>query len=214
MRDTASLLLFPEDFAAERPAPPRPPPEPPAPVVTLDDVGAAREAGYTAGERAGRDAADADLRARIAGTLALIAARLDATHAQAEQAAQASAAALAHLLFDALSAAFPTLRARYGEAELRRVIATVAPALTRESRVILRVHPSLAEAAARELATLPAHAGAPPHIESCERIEPGDAVILWDGGCAVRDSAAAWREIAEALRPLGLLHEAAINQAE
>ena len=217
MRDTAALLLFPEDFASERPALPAPPPAPPTPGVTPDDVEAARDAGYAAGERAGRDAVGAELRARIAEMLALIAARLETTHAAAAHAAQASAAALAHMLFDALGAAFPTLRARHGEAELRRVIATVAPALTRESHAVLRVHPSLAEAAARELATLPAHAGAPPRIEPCERIEPGDAVILWDGGSAVRDSAAAWREVAEALRPLGLLHDtpaAAIHEAE
>ncbi len=207
MRDTAAMLLFPEDFAQARQQPPQQP-EPPPPGFTPEDVAVARDAGFAAGERAGRDAAAAELRVRTAETLAVIATRLDGVHEAATEAAEASAAALAQLLLDALGAAFPTLRARHGEAELRRVIAAIAPALTREKQVVLRVHPSLAGAAAEVLATLPPHTGAPPRIEACERIALGDAVVLWDGGSAVRDSAAAWREVAEALRPLGLLHEA------
>ncbi len=215
MRDSASLLLFPEDFAAAHDAPPAPSPSPALPCITEDDVAAARAAGYADGERAGRDAACTELRVRVGEVLSLIATRLDAAHAAATQAAQANATALAHLLFDALGAAFPTLRARHGEAELRRVIAAVAPALTHESRVVVQVHPSLADAAAAELAALPTHSGTAPRIEPHERIEPGDAVILWDGGSAVRDSAAVWREVLDALRPLGLLHDtAAILEAE
>lgn len=201
MRDTAAIL-FPEDFASTRPI--RASVEPPPPGFTADDVAAAREAGFAAGERAGREAEAAATRARVADTLGSIADKLDAVHEAASQSAEASAMALAHLLFDAIGLAFPTLRARHGEAELRRVVAAVVPALNRESNVVLRVHPALAVATAQAIAAVQCRAGAAPRIEPCEQVEVGDAVILWDGGKAVRDSTAAWREVAGALRSLGL----------
>ena len=205
MRDIAAMMLFREDFAAPRRT--VPPPEPVPAPITQADLAASYSAGHAAGEQAGRDAASCDLGTRVAETLALIATRLDAMHTAAAHAAEEGAAAVARLLLDALGAAMPTLQARFGEAELRRFFAAVVPALTRESGVILRVHPALAAAAAQQLAALPRHGDTAPRIETCDQIALGDAIVEWDGGCAVRDSAQAWRDVAEVLQPLGLLSQ-------
>lgn len=206
-----ALLVFPEDFA--RPAPESPAPaEPVVPAFTEADLAAAHATGHKAGEQAGRAAAAEEQRARVAELLAVIAERLDGARDAAVQAADSCAEALARLLLDALGTAFPVLRARHGEAELRRMVATIAPTVMRETQVTLHVHPTLAAAAADELAALPLHRGAAPRVETSEEIAVGDAVILWGDGRAVRDSTTAWQEIAEVLRPLGLLPDAVVTE--
>ncbi len=204
MRDIATLL-FQEDFARPAPAPPPPPSVPPPPMFDDTDMAAARAAGYDAGERAGRAAAAADVAARTVDALSVIAERLDALHDEAMQSVEVCATALARLLLGALGSAFPTLCARHGEAELCRVIATVMPALLRETGVVVRVHPALAGAVTAALAGVPARTAPPPAVEPDATLAPGDVRIAWNGGGAARDSAATWRAVADVLQPLGLL---------
>ncbi len=199
-----TLLLFPEDFAEPHNSPPTAP-APAVPAFSEADIAAARAAGHEAGERAGRSTEAAAQRARATELLALIAARLDTAEDAALAAAEARARALARLLLDALGAAFPALCARCGEAEMRRVIAAVMPALTREADVTLRVPAALIDAARDELAVLKLRRAVPLRIEADAGLAAGDVAIVWGDGHAVRDGAATWRDIAEALAPLGLL---------
>jgi flagellar assembly protein FliH len=211
MPDAVTMLLFPEDFAVPHATPPVVA-EQSAPAFGEADLAAARTEGYEAGVRDAHEAAAAAQRAHVAALLDVIVERLAATQEAAVRAVEACAEELAHLLLDAIGIGFPALRAQYGETELRSVIAAIAPALSREIGVVLRVHPSMREAVARELAALPMQSGTLPQIEASEEVPPGDAAISWCHGGAARDSAAAWREATEVLRLLGLLPGAAMTE--
>lgn len=204
MTPDAALLLFPYDFAAPAP-PPAPPATPAAPVFTEADLAAARDAGHAAGEAAARAAAAAARQDEATALLATIAARLDGAADAARQAVDGCATSLARALFAALGAAFPALRAAQGEAELRRVIAAVAPPLHRTATFSVAVHPALAGAAAAALGPLTAARAPVPEIVADPAVAPGDVRISWPDGSAARDSEAAWQEIAAVLQPAGLL---------
>ena len=137
--------------------------------------------------------------------LAGIAACLDGAADAAKEAVDACAHSLARTMFAALGAAFPTLGAAHGEAELRRVMAAVVPPLRRAAAFSVAVHPSLAEAAASALRPLTTTHTAVPGIVPDPAMVPGDVRIAWPDGSAVRDAAAAWQEIAAVLHPVGLL---------
>ena len=197
------LRLFPDNF--DPPAVSVPvPPEPVAPVFGEAELAEARTAGFAAGEAAGHTAAATALDARVAATLDTIAARFADAEAAAAAAVDGAALALAGLLLDALGAGFPALGARHGAAELQRIIAAIVPTLARAASVTISVHPAHAAAAAAALAALPPRPAPPPRIAACADVAPGDAVICWGDGRAVRNTAAAWHAVAAVLQPLGL----------
>ena len=200
------LLLYPEDFADPAPRP-APPPAPAEPVFTAADVAAARAEGFASGAAAGRTEAALQQQARVAEALGRVAERLDAAADAAMAAAEAHAQALAQVLVDALRAAFPTLSAQHGAAEMRRVIAAILPALARETAVTLHVPPALEAAARSALQALALRRATPPRIVPDARLQPGDIEIAWDDGRAVRDGAAVWRDVLAALAPLRLSAE-------
>jgi flagellar assembly protein FliH len=205
MTSDATLLLFQDDFAAP-PAPPAAAPAmPAAPVFTEADIAAAHAAGHAAGEAAARAAAAAARQSEADALLAGIAACLDGVAEATSRAVDGCATSLARTLFAALGAAFPTLAAAHGEAEMRRVIAAVVPPLRRAAAFSVAVHPSLTEAAASALRPLTAAHAAVPEVIPDPAMAPGDVRIAWPGGGAVRDVDSAWREIAAVLHPAGLL---------
>ncbi len=203
-----NLFLFPESFEeprapARRPAPVSAEPSPPA--LTEADLRAAHEAGFAAGHAQGRAAAMEATAAATAKMLAAVAERLTDARAAAVQCAEASAAALAQLVLDAVGAGYPALRERFGEDELRRFVAAILPALAREPAVEIRVHPAHAAAVAEAVGALGTPSGPRPTITPSVSVAPGDAAIVWHDGSAHRDAAAAWSAVAAALAPLGLL---------
>jgi flagellar biosynthesis/type III secretory pathway protein FliH len=205
MTSDAALLLFPHDFAAP-PAPlPAAPAAPAAPLFTEADLAAARDAGHAAGEAAARAAAAAARQDEATALLSTIAARLDGIADAATQAVDGCATSLARALFAALGAAFPALRATHGEAELRRVIAAVAPPLHRAAAFSVTVHPALAGAAAAALGPLTDARAPAPEIVPDPAVALGDVRISWPDGSAVRDAEAVWQEIVAVLQPAGLL---------
>jgi flagellar assembly protein FliH len=204
----AELFLFPDNFeepkAASRLPPPPAPEPPPPPTFSEAELAAARAAGFEAGRQAGRAQAAEGTRATVAATVATIARKLDDAAAAAGEVAEDSANALLGVLLATLGVCLPVLRAKHGEAELRHFINAVLPGLVRQPHVSVQVHPSLVAAVTQELAVLPRHGGPTPTIEACPEIPPGDAVVFWEDGRAVRDSAAAWAAVIDVLRPLGL----------
>ena len=203
----ADLLLYPEDFADPRPRAAPLPVLVQASVVpgfTAEDVEAARAEGYLSGETAGRAAEAAGQRARLAEALARLAERLDAAEESSVAAVESRAQALGRVLVDALTAALPSLAAQCGVAEMRRVIAMIMPALSREASVTLHVPPDLLEAAHAELDALRLRRAVPPVVVADAQLPPGDIEITWTDGRAVRDGAAIWRNVIAALAPLGL----------
>ena len=126
---------------------------------------------------------------------------------------QKLAEAIARLLLDSLAATFPTLCARYGDAEVRAIIRAVLPALTQEAAITVRAHPRTAAALAAEIAHLDPDLVAHVQTVECDAMPPGDVRIAWHNGTATRDAAALWQQVAAVLAPAGLLRtDAAIKE--
>ncbi|MCQ4163013.1 hypothetical protein NON00_24255, partial [Roseomonas sp. GC11] len=104
----------------------------------------------------------------------------------------------------ALCAALPALSARFGAAEAEAFAAALLPALREEPAVAVQVAPALVETVAARFATLAP--GLPPvTVSAAPELEPGDAVLRWQGGEAARHGAAGRAAIARALAACGLL---------
>ncbi len=194
--------LFAEDFDVADVAPE---PEVIEPVFSVAEVTAAREAAWREGYAAGlEEGAKADgVTTRQA--LTAIAEQLTAERELAATQADISAQATAQLLLDSLAATFPTLCARYGDAEVQALIRTVLPALTQESAITVRAHPRTAAAVAQEIGRLDSDLAARVQTVECEGIQPGDVRVTWHNGTARRDAAALWKQVAAVLVPEGLL---------
>ncbi|WBV44553.1 hypothetical protein [Pseudoroseomonas cervicalis] len=113
--------------------------------------------------------------------------------------AEASASAIAEAALAALLGALPSLATRLGTAEAAHFIAALLPALREEPALSVRVAPALVEGVASRFAGLPVAIDADPALE------PGDAVLRWQGGEATRSAAAARAAVARALADCGLL---------
>jgi hypothetical protein len=202
--------LFAEDFDLPRAAPE---PEVIEPVFSASELAAAREAAWQEGHAVGlREAAATDAAATkqaIVQISELLRTESEVGAARAEQ----EAAAIAQLLLDSLAATFPTLAARYGDAEVRAIIRTVVPALTREPSITIRAHPETTAAVVQEIGELDADLKAQVQTVSCDNMMPGDLRVAWRNGFAVRDATALWQQVAEILAPAGLLRiEAGVKE--
>ena len=202
--------LFAEDFDMPEAAPE---PEVIEPVFSAGELAAARDAAWREGHDAGlQDAATSDAaatRQAIAAFAEQFATECEAATARAEQ----SAEAIARLLLDSLAAIFPTLCARYGDAEVRAIVRTVLPALTQEPTIAVRAHPHTVRALTQEIARLDPDLAAHVQAVDCDAMSPGDVRIAWHNGTATRDAAALWQQVAAVLAPAGLLRaDAAIRE--
>ncbi len=207
-------ILFAEDFDAppgitvldDPPEEtPSPPPPPPPPAITEADIAAARADAYAEGHRTGLAQAAADRAEVTRQMLSTIATRLDGARTEAARIAEEQADALARLLLGTLAIVLPASCARHGAAEVAALTRAVLPALAREPRVTIRVSPHVARAVEQELARLDPELHGRVALVPTDAVAPGDARITWQDGAAVRDAAALWREVAEALAPLDLL---------
>lgn len=200
-------LLFDEDFdLPPRSAAPEPPPEPEViePVFTVAELEAARAEAWREGHDQARDEAAAASETVARQALAVIAAHIGDTKAEAEAIADHAAEAIAHLLLSAFTAAFPALCRHHGEAEIRAVVQRIVPALQSEPKVTIRVAADAEAAVAQELARLDPDIAAQAQIVAAD-LPPGDVRIAWRAGHATRDTARLWQEIEAILAPAGLL---------
>ncbi|TCZ57981.1 FliH/SctL family protein [Roseicella aquatilis] len=157
---------------------------PPDPVPAL--LEAARQEGFSAGEAAGRMAAETDREARAGAAMEAIGAALAGAAAEAHAVLDAAAEAVARMSVAALSAALPTLAARLAEAEVVEFTASLVPALAPDLRVELLVPEDLEPVIAERFA-------AQPRIEVIGEpgLAPGDATLRWRDGMAERRAALA-----------------------
>ncbi len=194
--------LFGEDFdQPERVA------EPDAiePVYTAAELAKAREAAWREGNAGGQqEAAASDAAATRRAIEAMAAQWADASDAAAARAEQ-TADAIARLLLDSLAAAFPTLCACYGEAEVQAIVRSVLPALTQEQVITVRTNRLTAPSLVREIGRLDPAFAARVQIVECDLMTPGDVKIDWHNGRAIRDATALWEQVAAVLAPAGLL---------
>ncbi len=206
-------ILFAEDFDAppgvtvldDPPEESEPSAPPPAPAITDADLIAARAEAYAEGHRNGLAQAAADRAEVSRQMLATIAERLRGAGAEVARAADEQADAVARLLLGTLATMLPALCARHGAAEVAALTRAVLPALVREPRVTIRVSPHVAAAVEQELARLDPELHGRVALVPTDAVAPGDARIAWQDGAAVRDAAALWRDVAEALAPFDLL---------
>lgn len=208
-----SLLLFGDDFAAPPPAPAAAILEAPPPSYGEAEMEAARVAARAEGYAQGAADAAASDAARLAATIAVIGERLADAAASAAQVTEESVQAIAGLLLAAVLAGYPELGKRHGEEELRGLLREILPGMLREPEVRVRVHPSMTAAVTGELAKVPEEDRQHITVEPNDSVPPGDAKIKWPHGGAFRDAAGIAPKIADILRPLGLLPDAAAEAA-
>jgi flagellar assembly protein FliH len=197
-------ILFAEDFDARPGITVLDDPEPPAPVFTEAELAAARADAYAEGHRNGLSQAAADRAEVTRQMLVTIADRLAGASAEAARAAEDSADAVARLLLGTLAVMLPALCARHGAAEVAALTRAVLPALAREPRVTIRLSPHVVRVVEQELDRLDPELRARVSLSPTDAVAPGDVRIGWQDGAAIRDAAALWRKVTEALAPLDL----------
>jgi flagellar biosynthesis/type III secretory pathway protein FliH len=207
--DRRPAILFAEDFdaepdiavldeeAADHAA------EPPA--ITQVELAAARDEAYAEGHRSGLAQAAADRAEVTRQMLSVIADRMADARAEAARVAEQSAESVAQLLLGTLGTVLPALLARHGAGEVAAVARAVLPSLMREPHVTVRVSPHVVPAVEQELARLDPELRSRVELVAAATVPPGDVRITWNDGAAVRDAAALWCSVAEALAPLDLL---------
>ena len=212
-------ILFAEDFDAPPgitvldeppeesppPAPPPPPPPPPPPSFSEAELAAARAEAYAEGHRSGLAQAAADRAEVTRQMLGTIATRLEASRTEVTRLAEEQGEAVSRLLMGTLARMLPAVCARHGAAEVAALTRAVLPALVREPRVTMRLSPHVVHAVEQELARLDPELHGRVVLVPTDAVAPGDVRITWQDGAAIRDAAALWREVAEALAPLDLL---------
>jgi hypothetical protein len=199
-----SAVLFAEDFDAPDAVPELEVIEPEViePAFSIADLTEVRDTAWREGQAAGVQAAVADSVAAVHETAVAIATQLAAEREVAAARAEESATAIARLLLDSLNATFPTLCARYGEAEARSLLHIVLPALTQEAEIIVRCNPRTSHALAEEVARLNPELSACVQTIVCEEMAPGDVRVSWHNGAATRNAAALWEKVLRVLAPV------------
>jgi flagellar assembly protein FliH len=199
-----SDVLFAEDFDAPEvvPEPEVIEPEDVEPTFSIADLTEVRATAWREGHAAGMQAAAADSVAAVHETAVAIAAQLAAERDVAAARAEESATAIARLLLDSLNTTFPSLCARYGEAEARAVMRIVLPALTQEPTIIVRCNPRTSQAVAEEVSRLNPELAARVQTIACDEMAPGDVRVTWRNGAATRDAAALWEQVLQVLAPV------------
>lgn len=183
-------------FADDLDAPPPPPPD----VVPRAELERAVARARLDGRREGEAAAASSAEQAMALALGRIAADLPALGEAAARAAQEASLDVARLLIAALGTALPGLAAARTAEAVVEVAQAVRPALI-GGNAVARVHPLLADAAARRVAA----ARLVLRVIGDDEVAPGDVVVTWEGGSARRETAEIWGQVCAALRQTGLL---------
>ncbi len=204
-RPAARGILYFEDFDGGRETPLAPEaPLQAEPVLTLDDVEAARAQGREDGlQSALADAQTLHDQLHLAA-LQSVADGLSAARATLESVAERHADEIASMLFAILHAAIPATMQTHADCERNAVIKALLPGLKSAPELRVRAHPDSADSVRDALASnLPAEA-----CVLCVCTDPqlgvADVQINWQDGYATRNATGIWAEITSALAPLKL----------
>jgi flagellar assembly protein FliH len=206
-------LLFADDFAtpstdaagATGPSvSTEPPPPAPPPTFSTAQLLVARLEGVAEGECKALAQFRAEGGELCQQALASIAEQLSGARQEYARLADEAAAATARLLMQTLHTLLPATTLRCGEAEVRALARAILPGLAQEPHVQIRVAPPLVPAIEAELAGLDADLRSRIVLAPTETMSPGDLRIVWQDGCASRDTEAIWNAVTEVLAPLGL----------
>jgi len=175
------------------------------PTYSAAELAEARAEAWAGGNAAGSAEANTSTAATTRSLLQTISTALRDTKAEAAAIAERSVEAIARLLMDSVAKLFPALCERHGEAELRALVRTILPALTREPTITVRVNPAHTPALMRDLDRLDPDLVERVRLVPVEAIAPGDVRVSWRDGSATRDTAALWQQVCAVLEPAGLL---------
>lgn len=195
--------IFMEDFD-ERPTESSETPEVISPVFTIEELQAARTAGWTEGHDAALAEASLRTREQMATLAASIAQQIGELQETALSLADTQARTLAQLLLDVLASLFPGLCAQYGEHEACRLARPLLEGLNSECEVTLRADPSLAKFLQEELPIIAPDKISRIKIISNNAFVRGSIRISWSNGAAERDPVSLWNGISSVLASFGL----------
>jgi flagellar assembly protein FliH len=181
------------DFSEPAPRPPA------APALTQQDLAAARQDGFGAGQAAARVEAAASRAAAASQALGTIAAALAAGRTEAAAVADQAAGALSRTLLAALRAVMPELIRRSALHEAGAMLGHVLPGLSREPRVRIDVAADLADDITALLAGLAPAGGAMIAVTAQPDMADGEVRIQWQSGAARRRPAEIWDAVMAAL---------------
>jgi len=171
------------------------------------ELARARAEGFAHGNAVGQASALAAAEQATAAVLATLTAGFATATAAADMAAaqarEAAAATLARLLLATLARMLPALCARHGATEAAALARAILPGLGHETRATIRVNPQALPAMEAVLAALDPQLRARVALAGSDVLEAGDLRVEWQDGAAVRDTAAIWAAISDALAPLG-----------
>jgi flagellar assembly protein FliH len=196
-------ILYAEDFGVEVPKPQPvtkpPPPSPPPPSITQADIDAACIRAVQAAERAWSSSAED----RRTEALANFAAGLAEVRQEAAHHAEAVADGIARTVLSALAGALPHLCRAHGDAEVRALLARLAPLVAPSMRLVVRVHPDLIETIGSDLAAIDDSLVSQVELRPAN-LPAGDVRLSWEEGRLVRDTASICTALQEGLAALGL----------
>ncbi len=213
MRYASALsgVLYAEDFdelpakavvAAAAAALPASAPVVVAPSFSLEELRAATEQAHEDGRRAGRLAAEELDSVRHQQALTLLAEQLRLAQDQPARIVEQGLDAITRAALSLLSTALPAFCDKRAEPELRALLQRVLPSSRRLPELNIRLHPSVRSAVEEEATTLLEGSGTRVNWIESSKMKPGDIVVAWQNGSALRDTAETCASIRDAVTAL------------
>ena len=171
---------------------------------SLEDLDRARAEAYAAGILAAETRSEQRLRAEAETTLGCIRLLLQDSRKDTSIHLDRACEAIAQLLFATLAALLPGLCATHRAQEIVMLVRNLVSTMHREPTLCVSVHPSMIDELRHALCLILAPGDSQMALAADERIEPGDARIVWDRGTATYSSRKALDAVNAVLEQLGL----------
>ncbi len=120
---------------------------------------------------------------------------------------------LARLMFGVLESLVPEICAACGPAEISALTRTLLPQLRSEPRIRIRLNPHDAPGVLAQMDVLNDDVRDRVVVTQTDAVARGDIRVTWQDGEMLRDTAAIWQQVADALCQFGFLDAAAAKPA-
>ncbi|WP_404384772.1 hypothetical protein [Caenispirillum salinarum] len=188
-----------QDQAEQDPEPEPEPEEPPAPTFSEQDLEAARDEAYVAGHTAALQEAEAATERLMAESLHFIAQQLRQMAGTIDEPYQRLEPMAAEIAVAVCRRVLPIIAARHGVEEIEALVRRVVPTVIDQPRLVVRVHPALAEQTRSAIRPVVEDAGFEGKLVVADdpQIQPGDARMEWGDGGVEKDTGRTWSEVLE-----------------
>jgi len=194
-------ILYAEDFSDLRGA--AKPAKTLAPSFNDEDLRAARAEGFAAGMEAARSDQTATLAALRQACLQSLEEEFSRQRGALLALGEERAHEIAEVLCAMLAASLPEFCASHGETEIAALMRKIVPGLHPAAHLKVKVHPSIKEEFADDLAVFEVFE-TKPIIEGDAKLGVGDVKMIWENGRAMRDTATIIAEVRATLTAFGL----------